>query len=308
MSRESWKAVAALAAGCGIIVGTAAMVLRNGMPPVKDEPRVQLRVPEAPGIWAQTQPEDPAEAALRKIYVIPPGKIMALIHAPSEVRDQLYAEVTPRQMRRTPGAMLLELDNGDYKLDSKTWGTGFPVQLLAESFWNITNGQLVEMRDRFPPIQGDILMLSGQTPEAYSQALAEIISSELHTPCRIAYEDVRKDVFVLRGGWKYTPVPRTMGLAGGAPTVEIYGLKIDARDRGDGPIGSAADFAQWLGDWIGKPVVLEAQGVPDQIRLHYSNDDDRLPATVLKHVQEQTGLKWTEEMHPVKRLVIEKPK
>ena len=55
--------------------------------------------------------------------------------------------------------------------------------------------------------------------------------------------------------------------------------------------------------------------MPDQIRIHYNYDETqqpdtrekaRLPANVLGHIQEQTGLKWSEETRTVRRIVIER--
>ena len=72
-------------------------------------------------------------------------------------------------------------------------------------------------------------------------------------------------------------------------------------------------FAGYLGQWIGEQVVMEAKGLPE---FDYFSRSDGRPGEegspfahdrdlVLNHIQEQTGLNWSEQTRTVERLFVE---
>jgi hypothetical protein len=79
-------------------------------------------------------------------------------------------------------------------------------------------------------------------------------------------------------------------------------------------MGDFAEFCEWVGRWIGAPLICEAAGTPREVtwRLHghspFTKEQDRQardPELVLSNLAKQTGLKFARETRPVEVLLIE---
>jgi hypothetical protein len=90
---------------------------------------------------------------------------------------------------------------------------------------------------------------------------------------------------------------------------------------GGGAGGGGGDFAMflnWVGEWIGRPVVSEVEAPPKGQIVWYYNQrspfteqtrrEDHEEASVLRHLQEQTGLVFARERRPIRILFIERAK
>jgi hypothetical protein len=138
------------------------------------------------------------------------------------------------------------------------------------------------------------------------------MEEEVGAKVKIEYREVDRPVVVLSGEW-------TMATTEGkVPKVEIYGrdmnrdMHIGGVDRGDGK-----EFAGWLSNWIGEQTLMEGTHMPKELQWHQNTQGDGSQESrglaqdkrlVLKHVEEQTGLKAVEEVRRARRLFVEREK
>jgi len=87
-----------------------------------------------------------------------------------------------------------------------------------------------------------------------------MIGNALGRPVTLTFQEVREPVMVFRGIWKAANNDSKNRF----PTIEIYGLKL-GDDGSGGGAGSVDELANWIGEWIKKPVTIEGSGAPKMI-------------------------------------------
>jgi len=265
------------------------------------------------------------EQALKEFlvtYSLAPGQNVKRIEPPRPDGIRVYWKREYPRSRRRPE-----------EIRSFTFGWSDPdkLQLGWSQFggsagFRISNLPLVMEMDFFPvkiegdadlvnrEINGDWVYRKGVPPEKLIPALEAILQREFRLRITLAFRQVEHDVVVARGRYRYSPV------AGRSKNqVEIYGNQIvpDGGGAGGGA-GKFPEFLKSVGEWIDRPVVSDVEAPPqDNIEWFYNarspftkqmQREDHDESSVLKHLQEQTGLTFTRETKPIRVLFIERPK
>ncbi len=175
-------------------------------------------------------------------------------------------------------------------------------------------------------IRGDWVVRKGASDELIANQLQKILRDELSMPVKVGFQNLDREVYVARGDYKLTPLPERKGqgkisytdFAETTDQVEIFAEELVPNSGSGGGTGKFPEFLQWLGDWIGSPVVDEA-GKRPQRSISWSLNGHS-PATaaqikkdhdaelVLPNITKQTGLKFTKEKRPVRVLVVKEEK
>ena len=151
----------------------------------------------------------------------------------------------------------------------------------------------------------------GATTEQYRAGIEKIVSRELGKKAVLAFRDAERPVVVFRGQWRHSPAEAGAKLADGIPTLDLYGTKLLP---GREALGTLEESAVVASDYIGEQVLFECQVGPEKIRVRLSDPvsespQKALPATdiglVIRHIEQQTGLKAAREKRKVRRLFIE---
>jgi hypothetical protein len=160
-------------------------------------------------------------------------------------------------------------------------------------------------------VDGDWISREGATVEQEVHALENIIQRALRLRISLAFREVERDVVVVRGDDRSSPVEGRK-----ADQIEIYGKQIVPNGGGAG--GGRGDFAmflKWVGEWIERPVVGEVEAPPREVSWYYNarspftkemRREDHDEGLVLKHLAEQTGLTFTRERRVIRVLFVEK--
>jgi hypothetical protein len=163
-------------------------------------------------------------------------------------------------------------------------------------------------------IPGDWVYREGVSAEKKAYALQEILRKTLDPKIVAEFRLVERNVIVVRGKYRYTPIgDRSKN------HIEIYGKEIVKGGGGAGGGGGKfPEFLKWVGSWIETPVVSDVEMPPkEDLEWSYNRrnpstkkeqQEDHDEALVLKHLEEQTGLTYTPESRDIRVLVIEKAK
>jgi RNA polymerase sigma factor (sigma-70 family) len=236
-------------------------------------------------------------------------------------RLDFYRKENPSQAQaisKGPDGMVIYWRDGKPQLWVMTFGNGqgFQVQDLLQYLLN-TYPQNLEGDTRLATmnIKGDFVIKGDATKEQLRAGLETILGKAAGGPLTLTTRAVQRPVIVFKGKWlaanfNVNPFDRRPN------TIELYGSKLDPAEGGGGGSGTIDEFAKNAGAWIKKLVIIEASGAPASLGWHYNNDyqsdEGRKhahdPALVCKHIQEQTGLSYTEEMREVDQLFIERQK
>jgi RNA polymerase sigma factor (sigma-70 family) len=163
------------------------------------------------------------------------------------------------------------------------------------------------------PLTGDIIFARDASDDELSAAFATFLHDEFAIDAAVAYRDVPRKVIVLHGHWKFKPLPQAPALVDmRQPCIELFGnYALDKQSKSDGSSQTGRPrIARNLGNQLNQQVIIEADGVPDFVSMRSYGEvpgDISNRNLVLQHIQEQTGLTWTEETRTVSRLFIEKP-
>jgi hypothetical protein len=197
-----------------------------------------------------------------------------------------------------------------------TTGEGYSLRsLLRYLETNIYEAELDGDRTLLDTIvTGDWIFRDGVEAERKVHALEVIIQRVLRLRIALTFRWVERDVLVARGAYHHPPL---QGRA--ADVIEIYGKEVVPGGGGAG--GGSGDFAmflKWVGEWIGRPVVSEAEAPPKgQLTWYYNSREpsteqtrreDHDEVSVLRHLHEQTGLTFTRGRKPIRILFIERAK
>jgi hypothetical protein len=162
-------------------------------------------------------------------------------------------------------------------------------------------------------IPGDRVYREGVSPEKKAHTLQGILRKTLDPKIAVEFRLVERNVIVVRGKYRYTPIGKRTN-----NHIEIYAKEIVKDGGAGGGGGKFPEFLKWVGSWIEMPVVSEVTTPPEET-LGWSYNgrnpataserrEDHDEALVLKHLEEQTGLTYTLESRDIRVLVIEKAK
>jgi hypothetical protein len=253
-------------------------------------------------------------------YRLAPGQILKHLAPPRpEGVRTWWKQKYPMQRNRPDqfGTLVFRWRDPD-QLDEwgGSTGEGFSLrELLPHIATEIHESEIDGDRDLLDAIlTGDWVARDDVDVERKVHELEVIIQRELGLRISLTFRRVERDVVVARGAYRHIP------LEGRPPNViEIYGK--DIVPGGGGAGGGSGEFAKFLkgvGHWIGRPVVSEVKHPPREPITWFYNQrkrsteqtrrEDRDEGMVLRHLQDQTGLKFTRERRPTRILFIERAK
>ena len=159
-------------------------------------------------------------------------------------------------------------------------------------------------------VGADFVVREGAPTAKIVARLEEILNKDFDIPVKLALRQEDRKVHVLKGTYKFTPA------AAGRDRIEIYAKDLSDPKFGGGGSGTFPEFADWLGRFVHRRVVVgKVDGVPKHLFWHDNHPDgpftqeesDAAHAAepVLKHIAEQTGLTIAEETRRVRVLMVE---
>ncbi len=269
----------------------------------------------------------------RAYYALSVGETLKVVNAPSAVRAAMYTALQSPQdhsIVAPPGVMLFDWNNGAPQNPLIYVQPQLPlneaVAGLAALALNLKPNQItITAAISTTPftLPGDIVYDNTVPREQVLPALETAFHTRMNLNLKLTLAGNEK-VYVLSGMWKFTPIPnadpRNTPQVNGTranPLIEIYGSTVydpNVEKPASGDTIDADGLATQISEWIGHPVVIQATGVPNIIGWRWNNsaalttESERAvhePASVLKHITEQTALTWKEESRPARHLLIE---
>ncbi|MBT3290318.1 MAG: hypothetical protein HN849_17425 [Victivallales bacterium] len=153
-------------------------------------------------------------------------------------------------------------------------------------------------------VQGDFVVRAGVPPAKLLPELAAIFRTQLKIPVRLAYQKVRRPVYVAKGTFQHKPINKPPW----DRRIELYVLKLnDDPAEGDHWSGGLEGLMDAIGTYIDAFVMADTTGPPPKPPLSWRCNGKRAGAAgaawVLSHVTEQTGLTFVQEERTVSVLV-----
>jgi RNA polymerase sigma factor (sigma-70 family) len=263
----------------------------------------------------------PASASTRpalaaSYYVLQADQIIQRItDAPADVRNQFLREhshANPKNIRH----FFASTSKAGTSVNLYSTDDNYPLRQLANMICFIRQQPSVEaeIADDFARerLSGDILFRADCSDDECSAGLAKFLHDEFGINAAVAYRDVSRKVIVLHGHWKFKALPQAPTLTDmRQPCIELFGsYPLDKQSKLSG--SSETDrprIARNLGDQLNEQVIIEADGLPEFMSMRSYGEipgDTANRDLIMQHLQEQTGLTWTEETRTVRRLIIEK--
>ncbi len=264
----------------------------------------------------------PASASTRPVqatgyYMLQANQIIKRItDAPADVRDRFLREhahgANPKNVRH----FFASTSKAGTDVNMYSTDADYPLRQLAGMICFIRQQPSVEaeIADDFSGnrLSGDILFRADCSNDECSAGLAKLLHDEFGINAAVAYRDVPRKVIVLRGHWKFKALPQAPALTDmRQPCIELFGNY--PLDKNSKLVGSSQTgrprVARNLGDQLNEQVIIEADGLPGFMSMRSYGEipgDTANRDLIMQHLQEQTGLTWTEETRTVSRLIIEK--
>jgi hypothetical protein len=308
------KITAALLLALGILGAGAGLL---AVPRLGAEPAAGRAGKTEGSLAKDAAPEKGADDEFTKLYALPDGAVLKRVAPPySDARQAYYRKLYEHRAKLVPeGPTNMFFRWKDGKLSN--WGMHFGasasrvptvVEMLAGIYRQDIDGhgELLE-----EPITGDFIVREGAPAEKVVARLDEILRKECELPMKLTLREVERDVFVVKGRWKSTP------LAGRKENeVELYSKQLVPNSGAGGGSGDLARFLKAAGSFMGRRLVSEVEAPPKGEVSWYNNlhspftEEQRLedtdPELVLKHLTEQTGLTFKEERRKVRILFVER--
>ena len=294
----------------------------------KKKSRRQSRNQDSPELRKLVQNAAPLLAALKRKhdYALADDQVLRRIAPPfSDERMEWYRVGNPSQadaIPRGPDTIFFRWDHGGPVNNGMQFGgadLGDILNSVAGVFPQDMQGP-ADLLDKDLP--GDWVVRVGAPREKIVAALQDIVNRELEFGVRLRFSQVDRDVYVARGDYKFTPLPgqpkvdktQLTDRVSVTDPIQVFGAELVPNSGSGGGMGDFSEFCDWVGRWIGAPLVSEAAGTSREItwRLHahspFTKEQDRQardPELVLANITRQTGLKFIKETRPVEVLVIE---
>jgi len=269
---------------------------------------------------AADQAEERALAEFLRIYRLDPDESLKHVPPPRPEGIRVYWKRERAGFLNTPdqfGTMTFRWKDPD-RLQNWSMSTadGFRVRDLPRYleialFPAEIEGEPDLLDSKVP---GDWIYRVGQPEEKMIRALEIRLQRTLKKKIALRVRKVEREVVVVRGDYRSLPVAGR-----NKDEIEIYGKQIVPGGGGaGGGSGTYPEFLRWVGDWIQRPVVGELASPPKQPLSWYYNArspsteqmrrEDHDESLVLKHLEEQTALKFTRERRPIPVLFVERVK
>jgi hypothetical protein len=294
----------------GLLVGTGATVAIWEIFLAPAEPPAASTPPSPPGngIAPSTIP-----SSFDEVYGLPKNEVIRRIAPPFvEARMDFYRKDRPARAKtlpQGPEAMLIFWREGKPRIWGMNVARAYQGEQLIETLLDPPDlgGDLQLIRT---DITGDFSIKPDVDQDQLRTALEKVIGDAAGVPTTLNFRQVQRQVIVFRGKWQWTD-----------PThqeIQMYGamLDTDPQNRRVG-FSLAQRFPKIIGTWINRVVIFEASGVPQRVKWfeNYTGDGSpeslkqaRDPDLVCQHIQEQTGLSWTEENRTIRQLFVERAK
>jgi hypothetical protein len=175
------------------------------------------------------------------------------------------------------------------------------------------------------PLPGDWVARPGVPDEVFARDFEAALQRDLRLPIHLEFRDELRDVYVARGRFHFTPLtveagrnrPNAAKRTKPSTTIRIFGKRLySGPGSGSGGSGDFKECLNWVGRWIGTPIVNEVTDPPEAVTWRLQADlrrknqpgknEDQDPALVLANFERQTGIHFSKEKRPVKILVVEK--
>ena len=139
--------------------------------------------------------------------------------------------------------------------------------------------QSIELEPGLPNTEtpGDWVVRTGVEKTALAKQLEKILQDELSLPVRLEFREVNRPVYVARGNYRLTPLPGHKATSKLILTdetlttdeIEIFGKELVPNSGAGGGTDHFDVFLDWLGRWIGTPIVSEVTKLPsNQLSWH----------------------------------------
>jgi beta-lactamase regulating signal transducer with metallopeptidase domain len=265
-----------------------------------------------------------AELANKPGYSLAPGQVLRHIAPPyPSLRAEYWRVALPNEFGVPAGGdepKLVASYRWDGKLHCEDFSPGsdrWPLIGVCDSVHRIKSQQISGPPELLQTsLPGDWVYREGVPDELFARQFEAILRQELQLPIHLEFRQVKREVYVARGDYHFTPLPDDK--TGKSRGVQIYGRVLSP--NGGGGYGTFGEFLNWAGRWIDMPIVSEVKAHPQQLlwRLHEpagkvarpATDAEKReahdPALVLHNVEQQTGLHFTKETRPVKMLFVER--
>jgi RNA polymerase sigma factor (sigma-70 family) len=259
-------------------------------------------------------PFDKPLAALSKTYALPDGEVLKCFRPPfPEVRKELMRLGYVNPPDEPNGYLDLHWRDGRLVFGTLT-GTTQDLRTLLTALAGLYP-QEVEAEDALlmTAIGADFVVREGAPPAKVVARLEEILNNEFAIPLKLTLREEERKVHVLSGKYQFKAVAPDQE----RNRIELYAENLSDPKFGGGGSGNFAEFAQWLGRFVSRRVVVgKVEGVPARLSWHDDHPDKAFSQEeweaahaaepVLKHVAEQTGLTIREETRRVRVLVVER--
>jgi len=264
-----------------------------------------------------TEPEKPHRFV--EVYGLKEGEPFRWVSPPFIAqRMEWYRKRDPIQadsVREGPQVMQISWRDGQPQADMQAFGR-IDVRFIIRHFLGVFPQEIEgDALLAGHPVKGDLVVNGPVLPEDSHAMVEKIIGEVAGSPVGLTFREVERPAIVFRGQWRASDVTGT-ALPNGR---EIHPIDIFGENLSDPVVrtqsGAIKQFARSLGEWINKPIVLEAIGAPSELiwRLHHLRQGTREavakcrdPQLVCKHIEDQTGLQSAEEVQCLRQLFIER--
>lgn len=270
-----------------------------------------------------------AELAEKHDYRLEPNLALRRIAPPfPEQRDAYYRARIPSRGVNVPqsaAGMTFFWDGKELRNWGMAFGAGYALTGIVDDALKIKS-QDIEGPAEFlnKRLEGDWIIRPGASEDQVIQELQTILQKDFQMPVRLAFAKRVRTVYVARGKYQFKAVERKedQQKANDKTTshkdrIEIYGNELGPSDIGGGSSGEFKEFLNWVGRWTKTTVIDEVADSPKHELSWHDNESakideekairtDRNPELVLKNISAQTGLTFTKELRPIRRLLVER--
>jgi hypothetical protein len=275
--------------------------------------KAKLEPPATPP--KKEHPFDKPLEALKKPYALPDGEVLKCFRPPfPEERQALFrAAGLPSAAEAMTGYVDLHWRDGRLVFGTLTTGNVQEVRMLLTALAGIYPQEVEgDAQLLATGIGADFVVREGAPADKIVARLQEILDKEFEIPLKLTLREEERKTHVLSGKYKFTAT----AAGPSEKRLEIYAQELSNPMIGGGGGGTFPEFAQWLGRFIGRRVVIgDVEGAPKTLSWHDNHPDGpftqqqwdaaHAPEPVLKRIAEQTALTVREETRRVRVLVVE---